>query len=102
MSLLTRITHYARERPYEWISGETYERLAMSIGKKASNCGRRLRELHTKGILERRIVGGHVEYHYIQRYPIPKDFSQVNKIELNPIPEKKVEAKQGSLIPINH
>lgn len=65
VSLIKRIELYAQKNPF-WISGLDYEVLAFKAGYKASNCGRRLRELHTAGILERREVKGHVEYRYKQ------------------------------------
>lgn len=62
ISLIKRLENHARLRPTEWISGQTYEDLARSLGYKASNVGRRLRELETAGILENHYVRGHVEY----------------------------------------
>lgn len=47
-----------------WINGSEMERLALSVGYKASNISRRLRELHEEGLLDRREVHGTVEYRY--------------------------------------
>jgi DNA-binding Lrp family transcriptional regulator len=60
-SLISRIERFARGNP-RWISGGEYERLAMSVGYKASNCSRRLRELENAGVLERKEMNGHVWY----------------------------------------
>jgi predicted transcriptional regulator len=80
MSLKSRIsTFYAKNYP-KIINGGEIERLAMNIGKKASNASRRLRELHEEGILERIQEGKSVAYRYIPREPIkvePKQMSLV-------------------------
>lgn len=67
LSLKDRITKYAAGRPYVWVSGGEYERLAMEAGYKASNCSRRLRELMRveHPVLERMEMRGHVWYRYV-------------------------------------
>lgn len=47
-----------------WLNGGELERLALSVGYKASNVSRRLRELHEEGLLDRREIHGSVEYRY--------------------------------------
>lgn len=66
MSLKNRIIRFARNNPSSWVPGGEYERMAMGIGKKGSNAGRRCRELVIAGILDRREVNGFVEYRYHQ------------------------------------
>lgn len=51
--------------PEHWINGGEIEKLAQSVGYKASNASRRCRELVNDCILERREnKKGHVEYRY--------------------------------------
>lgn len=63
LSLSKRIENYLRKQG-TWIHGGELERLAMNVGYKASNCGRRCRELHEAGTLERKEEKGHVWYKY--------------------------------------
>lgn len=52
-SLRQRIYRYFTNHSGEWINGGEVERLALSVGYKASNASRRLRELHEEGLIER-------------------------------------------------
>lgn len=74
MSLSNKIMEYAKTRRNEFINGGEYERLAMNLGFKASNCSRRMRELENDGRLEKRINKRTVEYRYIplMEIPLPK------------------------------
>lgn len=67
MSLKNRILNYFERydqiNPGVWQNGGEIERLAMGLHFKASNAGRRCRELVTEGYLERRENDkGSVEY----------------------------------------
>lgn len=78
MSLKSRITEYSRKHG-EWINGGHYEKLAMSVGYKASNCSRRLRELADEGVLDRRENSrGCVEYRHVSFREAPKVVIQGN------------------------
>lgn len=66
LSLKTRTLNYLRKNG-GWINGGELERIALSVGYKASNISRRARELHEEGLLERHEVKGSVEYKYIPR-----------------------------------
>lgn len=57
MSLKERIYQYLLKNHQWWNSGEL-ERLALDAGYKASNAGRRCRELCEEGKLERQIRKG--------------------------------------------
>lgn len=52
-SLRERIYRYISNRPGKYINGGEVERLALSVGYKASNASRRLRELAEEGLIER-------------------------------------------------
>lgn len=66
-SLKGLIIEYARTRQGDWINGGELEKLAMTNHYKASNCGRRCRELENLGILERRLNENKcVEYRYLE------------------------------------
>ena len=65
LSLKERIVRYYATRLDQWINAGELEREALIAGYKASNCGRRLRELHVEGVLDRREnEKGTVEYRY--------------------------------------
>jgi len=66
-SLKQTLLDKARSEWPNWINGGRYEFLAMELGRKASNCSRRLRELENAGLLERRLNGKSVEYRYIKQ-----------------------------------
>jgi len=68
ISLSKKITAYAHGKYPLWVNGADLERLAMNEGFKASNAGRRCRELENLGILERRMNGKSVEYRYNPKY----------------------------------
>lgn len=63
ISLKDRITRYLKNTQ-GWVAGGTCEKLGESVGYKASNVSRRLRELENEGILERKIERGFVWYRY--------------------------------------
>ena len=65
MSLKDRIKEYYRKNYPSWVSGMHIEKLALNLNYKASNSGRRLRELCNEGVLERREVRGYVEYRFM-------------------------------------
>lgn len=104
-SLISRIESYAKKNPF-WISGSSYEKLAMEANFKASNCSRRLRELCVAGILERREVKGHVEYRYkqsVEKELVDTLYNQaLQNQSMGPRiiyhPERKQESKQAYLI----
>lgn len=56
-SLRERILTYLRKNK-AWFNGGELERLAMSVGFKASNASRRLRELREEGLVEAEIRKG--------------------------------------------
>lgn len=75
MSLKSRILNYFErydeKNPGRWQNGGEIERLAMDIGFKASNAGRRCRELCVEGYIERREnPNGSVEYRIAQKQPV--------------------------------
>jgi DNA-binding MarR family transcriptional regulator len=57
VSLKQRILEYLRKGD-EWVNGGTLERLAESVGYKASNASRRARELENEGLIERKVEKG--------------------------------------------
>ncbi len=65
ITLKSAIIEYARIRN-EWINGGEFERLADKMHFKASNAGRRCRELVKSGLFERRLNEQRcVEYKFI-------------------------------------
>lgn len=63
MSLKQRIYNYLK-RQNKWISSAQIEDLARGAGYKSSNAGRRCRELVEAGLVERKMQGKIVWYHY--------------------------------------
>lgn len=62
-SLVERLIKFMKAKPETWIPGGELERIALSVGYKASNISRRARELVEDGMLERKENSkGHVEY----------------------------------------
>ena len=61
-SLKTIALQYTAQEYPRWCNGGEYERMALEIGRKASNIRRRLQELYLDEKLERRYVNGTVEY----------------------------------------
>jgi len=104
VSLKQRIANHARLRPTEVISGGEYERLGMEHGYKASNVGRRLRELENEGTLERMMIKGHVWYKWKQKSPqkeaIDRIYNQaVDNVKLRSTPMYKPKvAEQARLL----
>lgn len=47
LSLRVRIERYLRNHYPDWINGGEIERLALAVGRKASNASRRLREMES-------------------------------------------------------
>lgn len=98
LGLYHRIAKYL-EKWYEldctaWISGAEIERLAMSIGKKASNASRRCRELVVDQIIERREnARGQVEYRYL-----PKNEREEVKIIWQETEKMQSQTKQKTLL----
>jgi len=63
-SLRQRIINYLQKRDYFVASGDI-QRLAQENGYYSpQNSGRRLRELHEEGLLERELRKGHAYYKY--------------------------------------
>lgn len=59
------LQHWKQVDPDHWENGGELERLALSVGFKASNCSRRCRELVDSGVLERKEnEKGHVLYRF--------------------------------------
>lgn len=75
ISLVEKIKIFAKGKQV-WINGGEFERLALNEGYKASNAGRRCRELVKAGIFERREnEKGNVEYKYKSLVPIPAEYT---------------------------
>lgn len=74
ISLVTKITEYAKGYYPNWVNGGAFERLAMQEGYKAANSGRRCRELCAAKKLERRLtLNGVVEYRWNPNYSPPEE-----------------------------
>lgn len=54
LSLKNRILKYLRSQS-GWVNGGEIEKIAQSVGKKASNASRRCRELYNEDLLERKV-----------------------------------------------
>lgn len=63
-SLKDRIEKYLQSRPGVKVNGGEIERLALSVGYKASNASRRCRELFNEGKIKRQEIKGSVWYWY--------------------------------------
>ena len=63
ISLSRRIENYLFKQN-GWIHSGELERLALQAGYKASNAGRRCREMQNEGILDRKEERGSVLYKY--------------------------------------
>lgn len=64
LSLRQRVLAYLKRHRGVWINGGELERLAMSVGYKASNCSRRCRELSEDNLINRKEIDGKVWYMY--------------------------------------
>lgn len=70
-----------KSQPDTWIQGGELERLALSVGYKASNISRRARELAESGTLERRENSkGHVEYKWRKTEQIVSRYQEVDGV----------------------
>ncbi|MBL7141792.1 hypothetical protein ISS21_01705 [Patescibacteria group bacterium] len=76
-SLKNRILKYFEVCPNKWVNGGVIEKLAMSVGYKASNASRRCRELVNEGNLERKIDQGSVWYRFFKKPIQEKMFDYV-------------------------
>lgn len=94
-SLKTLILLHLRERYPKYVHGGAIERLAMELQHKASNGGRRARELEKEGLIEKRYNDKHeVEYRAVPIDDIETDKSAweaiirinsaIHKIDLPP------------------
>lgn len=63
LSLSKRIEEYLEKQP-GWVHSGEIERLALGAGYKASNSGRRCREMQNEGIIDRKLEKGSVLYRY--------------------------------------
>lgn len=75
LSLKERLYQYLLKN-HQWFNGGELERLALGAGYKASNCSRRLRELHEEGKLERQIRKGNKVASVWYRYKIETPYTQ--------------------------
>jgi hypothetical protein len=65
-SLTQRIKNYFKGRPTHWINGGEIEALSIQAGYKGSTASRRMRDLASKGILDRKLEMGSVWYKFNQ------------------------------------
>lgn len=80
-SLVDRLVRYMKSNPDTWVPGGELERLALSVGYKASNISRRARELVEDGTLERRENSkGHVEYKWRKSEKIVSRYQEVDGV----------------------
>jgi len=92
MSLKSQLLEQLKRSYPKWLNGGEGERFALDNGFKASNAGRRLRELAKAGTIERRInEGGSVEYQY---RPLP------DEVIKKPKPIKLFEIKRKIYDPL--
>lgn len=63
-SLRERILQYLKNRPGIKVNGMELEKLALSVGYKASNASRRCRELKVDGLIKGEEIKGSVWYWY--------------------------------------
>lgn len=81
LSLVERLIKFMRSNPDTWVPGGELERLALSVGYKASNISRRARELVEDGTLERRENSkGHVEYKWRKSERVISKYVEVNGV----------------------
>ena len=73
MSLKERILTFLQKQPNVKVNGGEIERLALSVGYKASNASRRCRELAESGVIERTEIRGSVWYWYAQKGAYPNE-----------------------------
>lgn len=63
-SLRERILQYLKNRPSVKVNGMELEKLALSVGYKASNASRRCRELKVENLIKGEEIKGSVWYWY--------------------------------------
>lgn len=63
-SLRERIIQYLKNRPGVKVNGMELEKLALSVGYKASNASRRCRELKVENLIKGEEIKGSVWYWY--------------------------------------
>lgn len=91
ISLVERLIKFMKANSEVWIPGGELERIALSVGYKASNISRRARELVEDGTLDRRENSkGHVEYKWHKVEKIISSYERVGN--------KMVEVKQMTLV----
>jgi len=69
LSLKDRIIKYFAGRKGQWVNIGEMEKLAMTAGYLAQNCGRRCRELENEGTIEGEIRNGSVWYKFRETDP---------------------------------
>lgn len=80
-SLVERLIKFMKANPETWIPGGTLERIALSVGYKASNISRRARELVEDGTLDRRENSkGHVEYKWRKTEKIVSRYQEIDGV----------------------
>lgn len=79
LSLSQRIYRYLKNRPGVKVNGGEIERLALSIGYKASNASRRCREMREKGLIRDAEIKGTVSYWYEPEDSLESKLDQMDK-----------------------